>query len=437
MSSIKKSAFAIATILVLFSASLSAFQKTDTTNIIFIIADDMGWDVFGKCYGMNTIKAKTPTLDSIAANGMSFTNYWVNPECSPTRAAMLTGRYGFRTGVGGVNPKADMILNNNEIIIQKYINDKTQNGYATAVIGKWHVSGNNTLSAPVNFGVQYFAGFLEGALPDYYNWTELSNGKQQSVKTYTTTHFVNQSIGWIQRQSKPFFLWLAFNAPHNPFHRPPLNLITDKSTSDDATAIRSNPYRYYLAAIEAMDKEIGRLISSLTTAQRNNTLFVFMGDNGSPPRVAQNPVSRTTAKSTLFQGGINTPLIVCGKNINRKNARETALVGATDMFATFADVAGTGDSKYQDGQSIKPLFTAHNTQKRSFVYSELFGSAQNNNDGYAIRNENYKLIHLQTSIEYLYKISTDQFESYNLLKGSLSEEATKNLNQLRQLKARL
>jgi arylsulfatase B len=443
---IKKSTCIIAMVLALLASMLLSFKNNNTANnsknntapnIIFIIADDMGWDVFGKYPGIGGTKATTPTLDSLAGSGITFVNYWVNPECSPTRAAILTGRYGFRTGVGGVNPSADMTLKSNETIIQKYINDKTTSKYATAVIGKWHVSGNKELNAPENFGVQYYSGFLTGALPVYYNWTETSNGKQQAVTTYATTHFVNQSISWVQQQTKPFFLWLAVNAPHNPFHRPPLDLISNQTLSDDAAAIRSNPYPYYLASIEAMDKEIGRLIASLTIAQRENTVFVFMGDNGTPPRVAQSPFSNKTTKSTLFQGGINTPLIVCGKNITRKNVSETALVNGTDLFATFADITGAGSSNYQDAVSIKPLFSNANAAKRSFAYSELFGSAQTNNDGYAIRNDNYKLIHLQSGTEYLFKISADPFESNNLLRDSLSKEAAQNIVQLRQLKAGL
>jgi arylsulfatase B len=412
----------------------NCIPSNPTPNIIFIIADDMGWDVFGKYSGMHAIKATTPTLDSLAINGITFTNYWVNPMCSPTRASMLTGKYGFRTGVGSVNPAGNSTLSNDEVTIQKFIKDKTKNAYATAVIGKWHVSGNSTLNAPENLGVQYFSGFLSGTIEDYYNWVQTSNGQQQPINTYSTTHFVNQSINWIQQQSKPFFLWLAFNAPHNPFHRPPLNLISNQSLLEDANAISKNPYPYYLASIEAMDKEISRLIASLTPTQKENTVFVFMGDNGTPPRIAQPPFSRTTTKGTLFQGGINTPLLVCGKNITRKNATEKALVNGTDMFTTFADIAGAGAGSYQDGISIKPLFTNTNVTKRKFVYSELFGSAQTSNDGYAIRNESYKLIHLQNGTEYLYQISVDPFETNNLLNGSLSKEATENLNMLRQWK---
>ncbi|RZK59879.1 MAG: DUF4976 domain-containing protein [Pedobacter sp.] len=407
--------------------------SSNLPNIVFIIADDMGWDTFGNFAGIGSTKAKTPTLDSLAANGVTFTNYWVNPECSPTRAAMLTGKYGFRTGVG----TAGGVLQNSETVIQKYIGEKTNNAYSSAVIGKWHVSGTNNLTAPEGFGIPYYSGFLVGAVPDYYNWTETTNGSQKAVTTYTTTQFINESSSWIKQQSKPFFLWLALNAPHSPFHRPPLSLISDKTLADNQASINANPLPYYLASIEAMDKEIGRLIVSLTIAQRENTVFVFMGDNGTPTQVAQLPYSASKSKSSLFQGGVNTPLIISGKNVSRKKITETAMVQATDMFATLADVAGIGISTYQDGTSIKPLFSNASAVKRAFVYTEFFGNSPSTNDGYAVRDENYKLIHLLNGTEYLYKLSVDPFEQTNLMSGTLTNEAQQSLSQLRQIKATL
>jgi arylsulfatase B len=402
-------------------------------NIVFIVADDMGWDVFGRYPNANGIKARTPTLDSLALNGITFDNFWVNPECTPTRAAMLTGKYGFRTGIG----TAGAVLPASEIIIQKYISTKTNNAYSNAVIGKWHVSGGTNLTAPESFGAQYYSGFLVGAVPDYYNWTQTGNGTQQNITTYTTTHFVNQAALWAQQQTKPFFLWLALNAPHAPFHRPPLNLITNQSLVTTQTVIDANPLPYYQASIEAMDKEIARLISSLTAAQKENTLFIFMGDNGTPTQVVQTPYSANKAKSSLYQGGINTPLIICGKNVTRKNEVENAMVQAPDMFTTIADIAGAGNANYQDGISVKSLLTNANATKRTFAYSEFFGNTPSTNDGYAIRNENYKLIHLLSGTEYLYKISSDPFEQTNLMLTSLSTEAQTNLAQLRQIKTGL
>ncbi len=404
----------------------------DSPNIVFIIADDMGWDAFGNAPGINSVKANTPVLDSMAGSGITFTNFWTSPECSPTRASLLTGKYGFRTGVGS----AGQVLSEDEMIIQKYISDKTDNKYSNAVIGKWHVSGGVNLTAPESLGVQYFSGIMIGMVNDYYNWTQTTNGAQQNITTYATTHFVNQSINWMEQQTKPFFLWLAFNAPHTPFHRPPLDLITDQSLSNNQSDVNANPLPYYLASIESMDKEIGRMIASMSEVQRENTVFMIIGDNGTPTQVAQAPyIGR--AKSTLYQGGINCPLIVCGKNVTRKNAIENALVQAPDMFSTFADIAGIGDTSYFDGISVKPLFTNASAAKRTYNYSEFFGNSPSRNDGYTLRNNQYKYIKLQNGTEYLYKLSTDPFETINLMLEPLDTEAQQNLEALSNIKSSL
>jgi arylsulfatase B len=409
---------------------------SSSPNIILLIGDDLGWDAIGNYPGISSTKANTPTLDSLARNGVTFNNYWVNPVCAPTRAATITGKYAFRTGVGSVQTPPTAVLNSSETIIHKYIKDKTSNSYATALIGKWHLSAASDLNAPENFGVDYFSGIMLGAVSDYFDWTETSGGTQQDITTYTTTHFVNQSVDWIQQQSKPFFLWLAFNAPHTPFHRPPLNLISDQSLSNNMAEINSNPLPYYLASIEAMDKEIARLIASLTPDQKENTVFVFMGDNGTPGDVAQAPFTRLNSKGTLYQGGVNAPLIICGKDISRTNEVETALVQAQDMFATLADLAGAGSENYEDGISIKPLLNDANATKRSYLYTELFASTNTRNDGEAIRNLKYKYIQLDNQGEgsLLYDLSADPFEQNDLMTGNLSEEAQENFNELKAIK---
>lgn len=222
-----------------------------------------------------------------------------------------------------------------------------------------------------------------------------------------------------------------------PFHRPPLNLISDQSLVSDTAVINLNPLPYYLAAIEAMDKEIARLIASLTPEQKSNTIFVFMGDNGTPTQVAQRPFLLGRAKGYLYQGGINTPLIIAGKNVVRVGQTDTSLVNATDMFSTIADMAGTGVSFYEDGKSIKPLLSSSQANFNNYVYTEQFDNIPGNADGYAIRNVSYKLIHLDNGTEYFYHITIDPFERTNLFLNALSAEADQNLSQLRLYKSQL
>jgi arylsulfatase B len=400
-------------------------------NVLLIIADDMGWDAFGKYAGTNGQKAKTPVLDSLAQAGITFNNLWVNPVCSPTRAAIFTGKYGFRTGVGTAIGGNTGGLSSSETLLQKYINDKTSNQYATAVIGKWHMSNNTQLSAPEQFGVGYYSGIFTGTVPSYTNWTKTSSGQQTNVTTYTTTYFVDDSKKWVSQQSKPWFLSMTLNAPHTPFHLPPLNLISDQSLVDDAATISSTPLPYYLAAIEAMDAELGRFFKGFTEIQKKNILVIFIGDNGTGVQVVQAPYSASTSKESLWQGGINTPMIVSGYGVNRKNEVDNSLVNGTDLFATIADVAGSGISQVNDGYSLKALIDNSTTFSRKYAYSEQFGSTDTSVDGWTLRDNKYKLIHLTSGSEYFYDLSIDPFEKTNLISTALSAEASAALSAIR------
>ena len=189
---------------------------SDTPNILFIIADDMGKDAT-QGFSEGSIKPSTPNLDKINNDGLVFNNFWVNPTCSPTRASMITGKYGYRTGVKFANDE----LSQTEKVLQKYISEETNDTYASAIVGKWHLSGENTDINPESFGIDYYAGLIRGAVQDYYKWQLYENGSGSLETEYITKVFTDLSIDWINSQSKPWFLWLAYNAPHTPFHVPP------------------------------------------------------------------------------------------------------------------------------------------------------------------------------------------------------------------------
>jgi arylsulfatase B len=180
-------------------------------NILLIIADDLGKDAITG-YDEGITKPNTPTLDSIRMSGLTFDNFWVYPTCSPTRASIITGKYGYRTGV----KKASEVLSSDEIVLQRYINDKTNNAYSTAIVGKWHLSGNKSTTNPEDFGIDYYEGLIKGGAEDYYSWTKTSNGSTNTETEYITTKFTNLAIDWLQEQDKPWFLWQAYTAPHTP-----------------------------------------------------------------------------------------------------------------------------------------------------------------------------------------------------------------------------
>jgi arylsulfatase A-like enzyme len=150
---------------------------------------------------------------------------------------------------------------------------------------------------------------------------------------------VNDALQWIsQRGTNSWFLWLAFNAGHTPFHKPPNELHSSDALPGTAIHINANPRLYYEAMIEAMDTEMGRLLTNMTRTNANvsltNTMIIFLGDNGTPRQVIQPPYSASRAKGTLYEGGIRVPLIVAGAGVISPNRVSTEVVHCVDLFAT-------------------------------------------------------------------------------------------------------
>ncbi|MBK8546055.1 MAG: sulfatase-like hydrolase/transferase [Saprospiraceae bacterium] len=385
-------------------------DKTASPNILLIIADDLGKDAI-KGYSEGLIKPNTPNIDLIRTKGLLFNNFWTNPVCTPTRSCILTGKYGYRTGVRGVSD----ILSQSEISLQQYINSNTNNTYATAIVGKWHLAGTNTAYNPESMGIDYYSGIIRGAVTDYYQWQLSEDGITKTQNTYVTEALTNTSINWINQQTKPWFMWLAYNAPHTPFHVPPSDMHSQGSLPAYTTGMDAIPY--YMAAIEAMDFQIGRLLNSISAEERDNTIIIFLGDNGPANQVAQSPYISSRVKSTLYQGGINVPLFISGKGVTR-TGEENNLIVATDLFSTIAEVAGVKAIEIHDSKSFVSLFTKNSTI-RNYQYTEI---KDDTSDIWAISNGNYKLIENVDGVQELYFLSTDPYELQNLLNSTLTTE---------------
>lgn len=373
-------------------------SQTKSPNVLLIIADDMGLDA-SPGYNLGVVKPTMPNLESMISNGIRFTNLWSNPTCTPTRSSILTGKYGIRTGVLNVGDE----LSTSETSIQKFMDNNLGETYSHAVIGKWHLSTNT--NHPTNMGVNYYAGSLTGVVSSYWNWNLTENNQTSTSTEYSTTKITDLAVDWVKNQTKPWFLWLAYNAPHTPFHLPPDNLHSQGLLPQDQASINANPLPYYMAMLEAMDSEMGRLLSSLSQEEKENTVVIFIGDNGTPQQVAQeyNPI-RT--KSSLYQGGINVPMIISGKGVNRFNASEDALINTTDLFAT---IAGIEVDKINDSQNFKELLSNSNSAIRDYVYAEK------SNLDYTIRNNTHKYLHFENGSEKFYNLNTDPLESINLM----------------------
>ncbi|MEQ1746307.1 MAG: sulfatase-like hydrolase/transferase [Saprospiraceae bacterium] len=421
-----------------FALFLGVFLPTLTAqqNTILIIADDLGTDYCG-FYDDGLDTAKMPHVRSLLQRGVRFTEAWSYPLCSPARASMLTGRFPFRTGVGTVIASAQNTqLDTAELSVPKLLKTAAPSVYATANIGKWHLH----IPTPANrnnpraLGYDRYSGMFIGQTPDYYNWQKIVDGAAAvTVTNYATTELVDDALAWLQSldPAKPFFLWQAFNAPHSPYHLPPPALHTVPGLTGTDQHIVQNRPEYYKAMIEAMDTEIGRLLQWLEDHNlRDSTNIIFVGDNGDNSQICQFP-NANRAKGTIYQNGVHVPLIVSGPAVRTPNRTSAALVSSTDLFATVLDISGaTGwkthipASRPVDAVSLAPILSDEKTAVRDWVFTEIFDPMTTPDEGKAIRDTAYKLLHFDDGHQEFYHLALDRFEQNNLLLAlPLSAEA--------------
>ena len=392
-----------------FDIVVSDGNPSGDRNILVIVADDLGVDVL-ELYGQSTNQALTPTINQLAERGIVFNNFWTTPSCSPTRAAALTGKHGRKTGV--LQP-GDAILPSESILHQHLKAVSATAHFQSALIGKWHLGAQTSL--PWTMGVDYFSGILSGGVSDYFDWTLNTNGVETAESTYITSALTSKALEWINSQEAPWFLWLAYNAPHTPFHLPP-NSLHSQDLPGSSADIEQNSGQYYLAAVEALDSEINRLLSEMPPEKLANTTIMFLGDNGTPRRVKNLDYPSQGAKSSLYEGGINTPLIVAGAGVERAGAIDDSLISTTDLFTTISELAGQNLFEIHDSVSFAAKLRESDAPGRSYSFSEHI-------DGYAIRDERYKLISNSDGSEEFFDLVADQSENTNLIGDeSLAEE---------------
>lgn len=411
-------------------------------NTILIIADDLSPDYFG-FYEDHVDTVDVPNIRKLLSRGVRFKNLMSNPVCSSTRTTILTGRYSFRTGVGGIvgGVGGSNQVDTSEMTIPKLLKLYNSN-IVKADIGKWHLSQpmpTSNLLNPLHMGYDHFEGPFIGQLPSFTNWTKYTNGVSSTVTTYATTENVNNAVTWLKAQNanNPFFLWLAFNAPHEPLHLPPAGLHSYTTLSGTTQDINANPKSYFKAMIQAMDHEIGRLFDSLAVMNKmDSTDIIFIGDNGNTPRTAQIS-DLTKAKGTVYQYGVHVPLIIAGPSVTNPGRASDVLVNTTDLFATILELMGDKNwsanipaNKPVDAKSLLPILKNQNAIIRPWAFSEIFKLTTDSSDGKAMRNVDYKLIKFDYGQEEFYRLAIDSLESNNLLNGMLSSNDLSNYNYL-------
>jgi arylsulfatase A-like enzyme len=434
-------------------------------NILLIIGDDMGVETLAS-YGLGENPPKTAALDKLAREGVRFNNFWAQPVCSPTRATILTGRYGFRTGIGrpvggGEMPDppakpawapaestdhsypneasaADRALPRpfllaDEFTLPMALKTNPDLRYSTAAIGKWHLAsqGNGWTDHPNLAGFDHFAGLMGGGPESYFAWNEVVNGEVIGKTGYTPADKVDDAIAWLGEQGEnPWFLWFAFNLVHTPMHFPPQEYWQSDYSHIDQSELSSDQWQVaFDVMMEAMDTQVERLLSSLDADVRENTYVIFIGDNGTWDPVVRAPFRHGRAKGTIYEGGVNVPLIVTGPGVERGGVSE-ALVNSTDLFATIMEMAGVDpdaavphEIRHDSVSFFATLLNPDAPSRRDWIYAdEFFGGFDGvETADYAMRGALYKLLRFEGQEEF-YDLHADPYEYVDLLREELSPE---------------
>lgn len=325
-------------------------------NIVLILADDMGYGDFSH---INGGLSSTPELDSLAAEGLTFTHHYsASPVCAPARAALLTGRYPQRTGVvDTLEARGTDRLALREVTLADSFSAA---GYRTGLIGKWHSGAIGEAYAPYHRGFDEFIGF-RGGWQDYWAWTLERNGARSSADgRYLTDVITEESVDFIRRNAaQPFFLHVAYNAPHFPFQAP-ANIV-DRHRRQDRTEVVATIY----AMLEVMDRGIGMIRQALSDAGvMDNTLVLFTSDNG-PDHGGIGELSAQRYnmdlaghKTLVYEGGIRLPLIAQWPDGMAAQGTTDRFVHMTDLFPTLLGLTGVtnpGDLAL-DGLDVSEVF---------------------------------------------------------------------------------
>lgn len=403
---------------ILVSICYSNILKAQNPNVLVIVADDLGLDTLNPSdYGF-TVNAlpTTPNIQSLKSSGVSFLNTWATPQCTTTRASILSGKYGINSGVRNVPDNLDLTHES----LFTYLNNNLTTSYAKGVIGKWHISNPVNVNHPYDHGADYYEGVISGTISDYYSWNKVDeNGNTNLVNEYVTQHFTNLAIDWISNQSDPWFLWLAHIAPHSPFHVPPSGTYSQTNVG--------NKRGKYLAAIESMDFYIGQLLTSMDQATLDNTVIIFIGDNGTPNGVARY-FPRGHNKASMYEGGLRVPMIISGNGVTRQGELENGLVQVNDIYATIIELISNDlEGGIYNSYSIASALTTQNTVTRPYIYSDYIDDGL---EYWAIRNDTYKVIENENGDVEFYNVVNDLQEN-NDLTQFLTNEESYILNTLR------
>ncbi|MGK7393483.1 MAG: sulfatase family protein [Candidatus Cyclobacteriaceae bacterium M3_2C_046] len=420
---------------------VSSGEKNNVTeeekpNILVILTDDQG---FGDLSSYGAKDLQTPNIDGLVEDGMKFSNFYANcPVCSPTRAALLTGRYQEYVGVPGVirTHQQDSwgFLDTAAILLPEPLN---QAGYKTGIIGKWHL-GLESPNTPNERGFQYFKGFLGDMMDDYWTHERFGNNYMRlndsviEPEGHATDLFSDWAVDYVttaKEKGKPWFLYLAYNAPHFPVQPPEDWLVKVKQREPDISDTRAK----LVAFIEHMDDGIGRVIQSLKeTEQYDHTLIFFTSDNGGHlPSEANNGPWRD-GKQSVYEGGIRVPACAVWPGKIKPGSSSEAYLLTMDIYPTVLAAAGAGYAHRIEGQDFLPILLEEEQRvgERPLFFSRREGNMRYRGQAIeAVRSGQWKLLQNNPfEPQELYNMEEDPYETNNVF--DQYPEKVKELNQL-------
>jgi len=417
-------------------------EEREKPNILFVLADDLGWgDV-----GYHGSEIRTPNIDRLADSGVELDQHYVCPVCTPTRASLLTGRYPSRFGRHATVPSNVPVLPDGYETLATSLRNC---GYDTGLFGKWHL-GSEPAYAPNHYGFDYSYGSLAGGVDPYnhrykyqqerYTYTWHRNGQLMDEPGHVTDLIGQEAINWIQGRKNPWFCYVAFTAVHVPVKAPQAWLDRYSNEVYDSDPDRDRSFKAYAAYASHMDHTVGNLIETLKElCVSDKTIVVFGSDNGSipgdprsdgpnyeasrypgfqekRPRLGSNLPLRGY-KGQLYEGGVRTPAFISWPGTLTSHKME-APIQIADWMPTFTKLAGyvsEADPQW-DGVDIWPLLTGEAEQ---ITRPPLFWNLKGSN--FAVRDNEWKLIAQESEKQRhteLYNIGADPYETKDLASGN-------------------
>lgn len=412
----------IALVLSFGISSAIAQTKTSQPNLLVIMVDDLGYGDLS-CYGAPDLR--TPHIDNFFAAGMRFDSFYANcPVCSPTRASFLTGLYPDNAGVPGVirtpldeRPTSWGDLRNDVTTLPTHLK---RAGYDTALIGKWHL-GLEAPDRPQDVGFDFFHGFLGDMMDDYYNHLRFGQNYMRRMEEeiepvgHATDLFTDWTLEYFktrEEKDNPFFLFLAYNAPHTPI-QPPQEWLDKVLTREDGIEKKRAAL---VALIEHLDDGVGRVIQGLKDRGLwEDTVVIFTSDNGGQGNVGARNLPLSGAKQDMWEGGIRVGTAVSWPGVIDPASRQTDHISLTmDIYPTLAEIAGLPVDQDIDGRSFLPVLKGEpfEEEPRTLFWVRLEGNMKYGGIPYhAVRRGDWKLLRNHPFESYqLFNLSNDPSE---------------------------